>query len=156
MEKNMDVFDSLGKVPSFETCKALNWQKQTEKAWVSYQEDSVWFYKLISTASFGYGGYEYHTDILNFSNEKGETFAGNESDFTITPAPDFVEIWETLPVGFYDENQFWLNLQMDFDCIGYYNSYPAKSGWELFEKNTTLTQAAADLYLKLKKENILQ
>src|SRR5574343_585481 len=98
----IDIFDPLKKVPSFNTCLELDWQEPTEKAWVTFKEKGYMLFELAYTRSF-----IYHSDTMSFVNDRGDRLEGYKIDFTIIPAPDFDEIMKAMPINLVMDNHNW-------------------------------------------------
>ena len=130
------------RVVTLETCKELNWQFPTEKVWVQKFD----------------GTFEVMTlKELAYETQNIDEYDGFGYSVFICPAPSFEEIWEKLPkeingVGFKCILNGWNPFENSL-CYVSYNLNKIEALYGTSDAN--LSEAAALLYLQLKKDNQL-
>ena len=115
-------------VPMPETCKELGWRPKTYWYWNSS------------------GGLSSQEDIALL-----------ESAITlkhVTPAPQFHEIWNKLPKKIKDDEGTIFDLEISHDVIRYEHDFWVPR-YKVEIQNSNFAQAAAELYLMLKKDGKL-
>lgn len=124
-------------VPLPETCKELNWQKETLFWWVHEQKEDI--FKVV-TSSFK----------KSFENLKMQS----ETNVFIAPAPQMHEIAKLLPERIQKSTLYYI---ATLNSIAYLRSPILGDIVELESKvkNQNYAQAYAELYLQLKSKNLL-
>jgi hypothetical protein len=137
------------KVPFLETCKALDWKLPTIFSYVEYTKLNEFFLFFVITLGEEYAtglklGYNPYENNFCFYN-----FRFKISDVNIIPAPTFDEIWERLPKKIESDRLF------EDDLVLNGNTFYYRSEFLEWIENSHLSEAAAQLYIKLKTENLL-